>query len=227
MWVERTGASFRWMPELSRTFPDGRYVHIHRDGLEAALSMREHNWFVLAAEFFENPPDPETLQAAFEHPGTGDDDPYARFYGAAMPALEKFARYWSYLIANGVRALDRLDPAQVLEIYFEDLCASPASTLTRIAEFFELPDDPGWIDRAAAEVTGDVHRRALELSVDERHRAEVACRPGQVLLGREDPERGGSRMPRSARRSRQPRTRSDRRVLVARTGLATHDFVGQ
>ena len=41
-WVERSGPSIQHLPQLVSMYPDARYVHIHRDGPEAALSMRCH-----------------------------------------------------------------------------------------------------------------------------------------------------------------------------------------
>ena len=128
--------------------------------IEASLSMQHHNWFVLAAEFAEFPPDKETLEWAFRHPSSDDDDPYAKYYSVERPPIERFGRYWSYQIANGVGEFRHLDPAQLLDVRFEDLSTDPKTELARIATFFDLPHDPGWIERAAAMVNGAVLLRA-------------------------------------------------------------------
>jgi hypothetical protein len=41
-WIERSGSSIDYLDDLVDFFPDARFVHIHRDGPEAALSMREY-----------------------------------------------------------------------------------------------------------------------------------------------------------------------------------------
>jgi len=48
VWVERSGAAITWLDDLARAFPDARFLHLHRAGEEAALSMREHAVFRLA-----------------------------------------------------------------------------------------------------------------------------------------------------------------------------------
>ncbi|MGE0388224.1 MAG: sulfotransferase [Gammaproteobacteria bacterium] len=187
-WVERTGASLRWVPELCRAFPDALYVHIHRDGPETALSMRNHNWGILAAELFERPPSMEDLEEAVRNPQPGDADRFGRFFGKDLPPVETYGHYWSYLICNGYSAFRHLRPEQVLDVRFEDLEAHPRRELLRIAEFFRLPGDRDWIDQAASLVTGGrVQPRAPALPQEERSRLEKACLPGQVLLGRVDP----------------------------------------
>ena len=54
-WIERSGSAIEYMPELYRTFPDAKYVHIHRDGPDAALSMSNHFYFQMLVSFFVNP----------------------------------------------------------------------------------------------------------------------------------------------------------------------------
>jgi hypothetical protein len=184
-WIERAGASLRYFPELRRTFPEGRYVHIHRDGLETALSMREHNWFVLAAAFHHRPPSAELLDQV-GRAGDDDTDPIRDMY-ENKPPVERFGEMWSYMIAKGFQGFAELAPEQLLDVRYEDLIAQPGVTLERIGAFFDLPPDPGWIDRAVATVRNDGVVRTPSLTADERRRLEEACRPGQVLLGRADP----------------------------------------
>ncbi|MET0984166.1 MAG: hypothetical protein ABW034_02050 [Steroidobacteraceae bacterium] len=41
---------------IKQLFPDGKFVHLHRDGLETALSMREHVYYKLAISWALRPP---------------------------------------------------------------------------------------------------------------------------------------------------------------------------
>ena len=45
VWVERSGASLLLASRLIRDYPDARIVHMHRDGRDTALSMRDHYVF--------------------------------------------------------------------------------------------------------------------------------------------------------------------------------------
>ena len=169
---------------MRRTFPDAKYVHIHRDGISASLSMREHNWFVWASAYDEVPPTEEELLEALENPS--DTDPVTRLF-LTKPPLEQFGRMWTRQIARGFREFIHLRPEQYLPVRFEDLQSHPERELKRIGEFFELPDDPGWESRAAALIDTSLGQRPHNLPAEELARVHAAVLPGHILLGREDP----------------------------------------
>ncbi len=74
-WVERSGASIRYLGETFDVFPEARYLHLHRDGPESALSMTEHAWFVLAVQYREQLPTEAEIEQAFRNPRMSEDDP--------------------------------------------------------------------------------------------------------------------------------------------------------
>ena len=41
-WIEKSGSSIDYLASLHAFFPEAGFVHLHRDGPEVALSMREH-----------------------------------------------------------------------------------------------------------------------------------------------------------------------------------------
>lgn len=49
IWIERSGASLLFASTLIRAFPDARFIHLYRDGREAALSMSRHYLYRLIA----------------------------------------------------------------------------------------------------------------------------------------------------------------------------------
>jgi hypothetical protein len=87
-------------------------------------------------------------------------------------------------MALAYRDFAKVPPENYRELAFEDLTAAAGTSLAMLAEFFELPDDPGWIDRAARLVNGAVRVRAPELPADEFTALSSACRAGQILTGR-------------------------------------------
>lgn len=175
VWVERSGSSLDYLGELASMFPQARFVHIHRDGREAALSIRDHPFYRLGVA---------VLMDLF--PDTDDPDAAVDAVLATPPPCAAVGRYWSDQVLRGFRALAGLDPARVLAVRFEDLLATPAEVLADIAAFFELPADPGFPERAAAMVGAPPRSRLGELTPAERAELDDACRPGQVLLGRAD-----------------------------------------
>jgi hypothetical protein len=184
VWVERSGAALDYLGDLDAGFADARFLHIHRAGEEAALSMREHHAFRLAIML--------TFQLA---PGTGrsteelrrsapDDDRIGQLL-EARPSAEYFGRFWTEQVRRGMAAVPKLDPKRYHALRFEDLVARPRELIREVAEFLELPDPRGaWLDAAAALVRGAPPSRALELPPAEAALLREACAPGNALLGR-------------------------------------------
>ncbi|MET0660773.1 MAG: sulfotransferase [Steroidobacteraceae bacterium] len=184
LWIERTGASMEFFGELRRTFPHAHYLHIHRDGAEASLSMRQHAHFIQLVSFNMHAPTRAELEQAVDASLPYDADPIVRRF-RNPPALEHFGEHWTYSMVRGYREFPFVDRDHYCEIRFENLLARPYETLEQVAEFFELPAAGNWIERAAAKVRSDVQRRADRLPAQERARLTRACFLGQILSGRE------------------------------------------
>lgn len=185
-WIERTGSSIEFMPELFRTFPNAKYVHIHRDGPDASISMRNHFYFKLLVSFFTDPPTRAELeQTELAGSPIRPDDPISRRLGDKLPSLEQFGEYWNYQLQVGYQTFSKLAPSNYLEVAFEDLVGHPQREMGRIAEFFELPDHDGWMDEAAAMVSAEeVHSNVGGLSAAQQESILRTCQPGRILLGR-------------------------------------------
>jgi hypothetical protein len=173
LWIERAGSSIDYMGELHVLYPDARFLHIHRDGREAALSIRAHPFYRLAVNaMFGLVPDLEE-----------GEDPISLML-ESEPPVEIYGRYWSDQLLRGFRAAARLDAAQYLEVRFEDLVTDPTPVMAAIGAFFDLPDRGDWIARGAALVRGIPPTRFETLSAADQAVLTEAVRPGQMLLGR-------------------------------------------
>jgi len=188
LWLERSGSSIEYLGALHALFPEARFLHLHRDGAETALSMREHRLYRLAISFlFDLPPERSggnAEMAALDAGGAGPAarDPITARLEQELP-VEAYGRYWSEQLAAGFRALPALARGQYHAIRFEDLVAHPRETLAGAAEFLELGKGE-WLERAAALVEGTPKARAPMLPPDARERLDAACLPGSRLLGR-------------------------------------------
>jgi putative sulfotransferase len=185
-WIERSGSSIDYAGSLHKLYPDARFLHIHRDGHETALSMREHAAYRLAIGLmFGLLPSNRTFSISELQqldPG-GADDTVSELL-ASRPPVEYFGRYWSQELVNGYKGVAGIPPEQYREVRFEDLVANPREELQRIAEFFALPDGGGWTERAAALVRGVPPARFGTLSAEEQERLAQTCRQGMELLHR-------------------------------------------
>lgn len=185
-WVERSGFGIRMFPWIREAFPSAQFLHLHRDGPEVALSMQNHPWFGIGIPFDFNPPEMADLVAAICNPSTAPDDYIMRLRRHPQPA-DLYGRHWSNMLCRAYRHLVKVPPERYSEMRFEDLGRDARTALADLAAFFQLPDDPGWIDRAAAMVEREVPSRLSLLSNEERLRLEAACLPGKILVGRADP----------------------------------------
>lgn len=191
MWNERSGSGIDYTGDLAKIFPEGRFLHIHRAGEEAALSMREHALFRLAVTIVYSLDPDMDLAELLNHviPEPGAADPLNEFL-ERRPAAEHFGRFWADQLAFGYRAVQNLRPEQYMEVWFEDLILSPTETLARIAEFFEMDPKVGdWIPKAAALVRGMPPTRLESVAPNEAERLITECRTGNRLLGRSDRQR--------------------------------------
>jgi hypothetical protein len=69
-----------------------------------------------------------------------------------------------------------------LTVSFEEMCESPAETMAQVAEFFELPPDDGFPERAAAMVAGVPPSHLDELTPEQQVELINAVHRGRELL---------------------------------------------
>jgi Sulfotransferase family len=112
---EKTPDYVRHLPRLHALFPWARFVHIIRDGRDAALSILEWARGGKGASRFE----------------LWEEEP------VAVCAL-----WWRWLVTTGRRDGRALGPARYHEVRYEDLVADPEPTLRELASFLELPYAP-------------------------------------------------------------------------------------
>ena len=193
-WIERSGTSIDYLGDLARLFPDARFVHIHRDGREAALSMREYAVLRVAVAVMNGlAGEIEYTHEALERLEREDGAAIDRLLATRSP-IELYGKYWSDQILNGERARRALPAEAFLDVRFEELVTKPVEVLTRISAFFELPSDDGtgegatgaggWIARAAALSQGMPKVRAPELPAEERGRLAASVAEAMTVVGR-------------------------------------------
>jgi len=189
IWCERTGGSIEFMPGLYKLFPNAKYLHIHRNGPDAVLSMKNHAYFQMLVSLFTRPVTREELeQTELAGKPISMDDPISQRLFARQPSYTDFAAYWNYQLAVGYSVFAKMDPTQYMDIRYEDMIAEPHRIMNQIADFFELPNNSDWVDKAAEIIdTNEVSSSIANLSEDEQETLINACMPGQILLNRIEP----------------------------------------
>ncbi|HEY8153193.1 MAG TPA: sulfotransferase [Myxococcota bacterium] len=186
--IERSGSSIDYLASLHATFPDARFLQIHRDGREVALSMREHHAYrVPISLMYDAPVDsgrrPSELGPIDFAAPPREDDPISQIL-ASRPPVAAFGRYWSDQVLRGHEARAWIDSASYFEVRFEALVAQPRQVLRAIGRFFELPGDDAWTLSGAALVRGIPPARISSLPPEQRAALDEACLPGMQRLGR-------------------------------------------
>lgn len=154
--VERSGASLAIVPVLREQFPGARFIHMHRNGPDCALSMSRHPGFRMAglaavAARATGKSSWDQIQAALPPEFEGLLSPpfdAGRFMSYPIePAF--FGRLWSRTVCDGLSALRGLPSDAWTSLRYEDLVSDPDGELGRIAGFLGVTPDRQWLTAAA------------------------------------------------------------------------------
>lgn len=135
--AEKTPRNCFLIPFLHRAFPDAVFLHIVRDGRDAALSLSKQPW----------------LQGAYRASGKREPGGYA--YGAARfwvesDRVEEFERTtdvhrciwaWRRYVEDAVAALAELPPHLHHTVRYEALVFDPSGEAERLLDFLQI-DEP-------------------------------------------------------------------------------------
>lgn len=210
--VERSGNSIVAIPILDEMFPGARFVHMHRNGPDCALSMSRHpNFWMLMlkieARIRLGLPDTiseEELQAILP----------ARYQGLLIPPFDK-ERFWAYPLPltafgqlwaecerTGVSALRDMSRDSWMDLGYEALLHDSKRELTRLGEFIGVPVTTQWLEAAARLIDpGKPGSAQTKLTAAEFAMLRDACAPGAEAIA--ELRSGGGKLP-----CRRPRGRS-------------------
>lgn len=131
-WGDKTPMYMRHLRLLERLFPDAQYVHLIRDGRDAALS------------FLRMPAG--TYTRTWAHPDTAAE----------------FACLWRTEVRAARELRRRVGSSRYLEVRYEDLVNRPEVVIRRICEFAGLPYESAMLDYAGAvDVSRKPHQQRL------------------------------------------------------------------
>jgi hypothetical protein len=131
-WGDKTPMYMRHLGLLEQLFPDAQYVHLVRDGRDAALS------------FLQLPEG--TFTRTWAHPET--------------PA--QFACLWRKEVRDARALGERVGAARYLEVRYEELVAGPEAALRSICAFAELPFEAAMLDYTTeVDVSAKPHQQRL------------------------------------------------------------------
>ena len=131
-WGDKTPMYMRHLSLLEDLFPGAQYVHLVRDGRDAALS------------FLQMPEG--TFTRTWAHPTT----------------TAQFACLWRKEVRDARALGRRVGAARYLEVRYEDLVGDPETTVRAICGFAALPYDAAMLDYSGAvDVSSKPHQQRL------------------------------------------------------------------
>jgi hypothetical protein len=173
--VERTGGSLYLLSTLRQEFPEARYVLLHRNGPDCALSMSRHFVFRLAA----------MRRLAIAASSASDFDglispPFdkQRFYEYPIP-LSFFAGIWSEVTSSGVREIRRIPYDRWMTLRYETLLSEARTELARLTDFIGVDAREQWLDKSCEFI--DAGRAGKALS--QLHPIDLAALRSACLEG--------------------------------------------
>ncbi|GAB2810542.1 sulfotransferase [Streptomyces daliensis] len=180
--VERSGFSLALVPKLRAHFPEARFVHLHREGPDCAVSMSRHPGFqlvLLMADLAER----EGADAAAELGRMLGDDTFDLDAALARHVpVERYGELWSTMITTGLTHLAQL-PADIrMSLAFEDLLEAPEHHLKRLADHIGVAPHPEWTEAAARRLDAGRRGAADRLPAAEQRALRARCAPGTRAL---------------------------------------------
>jgi hypothetical protein len=127
------------MSLMQAIWPDCRFIHMVRHGMDIAQSMARHPAFrVMAASNATN-----WVPLSYDYwpkPCLRD----------CMP--DDFVRLWRFRLEALLAEEQRLAPGSLARMKFEDLIADPRGFIETLCGFLSLETDAAWLDRAESQV---------------------------------------------------------------------------
>jgi hypothetical protein len=130
-WGDKTPLYMQHLRLLERLFPHALFVHLIRDGRDAALS------------FLAMPQ--QLVTQSWAHPRTA----------------AAFACQWRMEVDDARALGRRVGPSRYLEVRYETLVAEPERELRRICDFAALPFEPAMLEYSEHEAAEQPHQQSL------------------------------------------------------------------
>jgi putative sulfotransferase len=159
-WVERSGGTTQWTPQLLRLHPNAKFVYLTRNLEDIARSMSKHPFFRIDGLRTECIARFDVDLFAVE-PGSVVPEEAQRYLPGRLTAqmledkgqdLRHFRWNSAYLTGIAEQALIDTPPEHLHRIRYEDILRDPETALGQLGRFLEFEDWADWAARVAGQV---------------------------------------------------------------------------
>jgi hypothetical protein len=130
--AEKTPENSFLVPLLAATFPDAQFVHIIRDGRDAAVSHAQKPWLTAAAAGDGRRGPAGHLRGPYPRWWV---EPDRRGEFSAVPDIVRTAWCWRRFTEAGLDGLARLDDGRAIQVRYESVVSDPMGAAAALGEF--------------------------------------------------------------------------------------------
>lgn len=123
---------------IRKLWPDARIIHLVRDGIDCAHSMRGHPGFVKYINANTPPKDLDRVMCHGKHLLFSDE----------TPSMRQAVLFWDNVMTCILEELQAIGSPNTLQVRYEDILFNPEQELTRIAEFLDIDHDVSALKKA-------------------------------------------------------------------------------
>lgn len=190
--IERSGASAQYADDLLNLWPDTKYIHLVRNGMDTCWSMLNQHGFktylikqqieaIIGVDPYVNSDRsragelPEELRTLLPENITRE-----KFLAYDIP-LKLIGEVWSDMMVDAMQMLSKLPAEQVLHIDYDRFCHDPVTQIRALVNFSGVKCTDEWARTATRNVRPNQggHRK---LSADDQAELAEALEPGATLL---------------------------------------------
>ncbi|WP_038015989.1 sulfotransferase [Synechococcus sp. PCC 7335] len=177
--VEKTPRNCCIIPFLNEAFPDAQFIHIIRDGRDAALSLSKKPWLAKRA----------ATSGKYE-PGGYPYGPYAQFWVEperrdefeTTSDIHRCIWAWHRFTEEAITATRNLPSEKLLEVRYESFGSDPVGEADKIMDFLGIKDENSRRSFEAAVSTFNASlTEQWKQQLNEQQLAEIYDESGELL----------------------------------------------
>ena len=138
IWADKTPDYGMFMGLIQSLWPECKFIHIMRNGIDVALSMSHHPGYRLMVCANE-----------LAWPNLS----YNNYYKNVNVENRPFSNYFDFWVSRTVRIKDeakRLNSNSYIEITYEDLCSKTSLILESLVKFLQINTDIDWTEQCTS-----------------------------------------------------------------------------
>ncbi|MEQ9259842.1 MAG: sulfotransferase [Roseovarius sp.] len=154
IWADKTPDYGFFMQQIQTIWPDCKFIHLIRNGLDVAKSMSKHDgfqWILTSGE------------------ATWCTASFNRYYSTVEAVEHPVAAYagrWCHAVNRIRDEATRIRPETYKEVFYEAILADPAAVLENIAEFVSIEPNGDWLAKSStvinlAKLNAEIDKKLL------------------------------------------------------------------